>query len=148
MALNIFTRALTNGTANDYVSIGFSDSASVGFRYGEDEYDTPIPLGDKYVDLFFNRSDWVGSPPDINGNEVTETEFYRDIRPNSLLDNDEPSYWHISSYTYADEGIDGVEPWNDEDEVELRWSSFDAIIGLPENNIFLHIDDDYYDMKI
>ena len=147
-ALNIFTRALINGSANDYVSIGFSDSASVGFRYGEDEYDTPIPLGDKYVDLFFNRSDWVGSPPDINGNEVTETEFYRDIRPNSLLVNDEPSYWHISSYTYADEGVDGIEPWNDDDEVELKWSSFDAIIGLPENNIFLHIDDDYYDMKI
>ena len=85
--------------------------------------------------------------PDVNGNEVTETEFIRDVRPYSDLN--EPNYWHISSFTYADEGVDGVVAWNDEDEVELSWNNFDAIIGLADSiDMFLHIDDDYYDMKI
>ena len=145
-ALKIRARSITNGASGDYVSLGLSDSASVGFRYGEDEYDTPLPLGDKYVNLFFDKSNWVGSEPDINGNELTETEFYREIRPYSALE--EPNYWHLSSFTYADVGVDGVEPWYDEDEVELSWNNFDAIIGLPENNIYLHVDDNYYDMKI
>jgi hypothetical protein len=103
-------------------------------------------LGDKYIDLFFDRSDWAGSPPDENGNSVSEVEFYRDIRPYSGLG--EPNYWHISTNTYADEGIDSIEAWNANDEVQLSWNQFDAILGLPDHNIFLHIDDQYFDMKI
>ncbi len=145
-ALNLRARGISNGSSGDYVSLGLSDSASVGFRYGEDEYDTPIPLGDKYVDLFFDRSDWVGSLPDVNGNEVNETEFIRDVRPYTALN--EPNFWRISSFTYADESVDGIVAWNDQDEVELSWNNFDAIVGLPEDNIYLHVDDNFYDMKI
>ena len=145
-SLNLVARGLSNGSAGDFISVGLSDSANIGFKYGEDEYDIPAPLGDKYIDLFFDRSDWAGSPPDENGNSVSEVEFYRDIRPYSGLG--EPNYWHISTNTYADEGIDSIEAWNANDEVQLSWNQFDAILGLPDHNIFLHIDDQYFDMKI
>ena len=146
-SLNLKARCLTNGASGDYISVGLSDSASVGFRYGEDEYDTPIPLGDKYLDLFFDRADWVGSDPDVNGNEVTETQFFRDIRPYTAL-LDQPNFWHISSYIYAADDLDNIEPWNEQDEVELSWNMFDVILGLPDHKIWLHIDDENYDMKL
>ena len=44
--------------------------------------------------------------------------------------------------------MDGIVAWNDQDEVELSWNNFDAIVGLPEDNIYLHVDDNFYDMKI
>ena len=145
-SLNLVARGLSNGSAGDFISVGFSDSANTGFKYGEDEYDIPVPLGDKYIDLFFDRSDWAGGPADENGNSVSEVEFYRDIRPYSSLD--EPNYWQISTNTYADEGVDSIEAWTSDDEVQLSWNQFDAILGLPDHNIFLHIDDQYFDMKI
>ena len=37
--------------------------------------------------------------------------------------------------------MDGILAWNDQDEVELSWNNFDAIVELPEDNIYLHVDD-------
>ncbi|MAJ43334.1 MAG: hypothetical protein CMF96_01135 [Candidatus Marinimicrobia bacterium] len=65
---------------SDTINIGLSDSASSGFRYGEDEINLP-PLSSMapYVDSYFYHPEWWGTT-DINNVTCEWLQFDSDIR--------------------------------------------------------------------
>ena len=101
----------TDGVSGgDFIQIGLKDGASNTFVYGEDEYDHPNPGIDSYVDLYFDKNDWIGSV-DHRGIMVESPYFSSDMR-SSL---DDVQVWDIKGNLNNVLG-----------EVELSWT-MDAI---------------------
>jgi len=71
---------------SDTINIGLSDSASAGFRYGEDEINLP-PLSSMapYIDSYFYHPEWWGTT-DLNNVTCEWLQFDSDIRtyPDSI----------------------------------------------------------------
>jgi len=65
---------------SDTITVGLSDSASIGFRYGEDEINLP-PLSSMapFVDTYFYHPEWWGTS-DINNVTCEWLQFDSDIR--------------------------------------------------------------------
>lgn len=135
--MNIFARGINDGSSGDLVSVGLSESATEGFRYGEDEYDLPNPLGFKFVDLYFNRVDWLmDGLIDVNGNEIQSSDFFRDVR--SYTESDVPQVWQVSANT------NNMDP---SDEIEISWNQYDAISVGEDFDVYLHLNGQVFDMK-
>ncbi len=136
-ALNIYARGINDGSSGDFVSVGLSETAAENFRYGEDEYDLPDPLGFKFINLYFNRTDWLlDELVDVNDVEIEASEFYRDIRP--YLSPDVEQVWQISSY---------INNMNPEDNIEISWNNYDAISLGEDYDIYFILNGQVYDMK-
>ncbi len=118
----------------DTIYIGLSDTASNGFRYGEDQINTPIleasaPLSDTY----FYHSDWFGDV-DVNGVACEWVRFSTDIREYNELAA--ISEWEVQATFYE------IPP---EVDYYLTWPDFD----LPEDyDIFLYLEEHTYNMRM
>ena len=100
----------TDGVSGgDFIQIGLTDEASNAFVYGEDEYDHPNPGVESYVDLYFNKSEWIGVT-DYRGIMVESPYFSSDMR-SSL---DEVQAWDIDGNLHNVLG-----------DIELTWSMND-----------------------
>ena len=80
LALAFIMLALGLGlSGGDFIQMSLKDGASDSFVYGEDEYDHPNPTMDSFIDLYFDKDEWLGQT-DHNGIIVDNPYFSHDVR--------------------------------------------------------------------
>ena len=102
------------------------EDANNGFTYGEDEYDHPNPAMDSFIDLYFDKSEWLGTT-DEHGIIVESPYFGNDVRP---LEGDVYA-WDVKADVYNVTG-----------DIELNWT-MDEI----ESDAHILISGEVYDMR-
>ena len=84
--ISITGQGADNTGAYHTITLGTCENCTDGWKYGEDEYDTPNPPSE-YTNIHFFHLDWVGQV-DTNGVTCNGTAFstdFRSIHPNSEL---------------------------------------------------------------
>ena len=125
-SLEIQAAPMDGISGGDFIQIGLTDEASNAFVYGEDEYDHPNPGVESYVDLYFNKSEWIGVT-DHRGIMVESPYFSSDMR-SSL---DEVQAWSIDGNLHNVSG-----------DIELSWSMDDI-----DREIHLLVAGDAFNMS-
>jgi hypothetical protein len=125
-SIDLTAQPLDGLSGGDFVNMSVKDGANDSFKYGEDEFDHPNPAMSSFVDLYFNKDEWIGST-DENGIMVDNPYFARDVR-SSEIDN---HVWNISGKAYNVTG-----------DINLSWSMSDI-----DQEAHLLIGDDVYDMR-
>ena len=127
--LKLNARDTQGNASGDYITIGLSEDANSGFKYGEDEYDMPNPANTSMIDMHINNSDWVGTK-DVNGISIDAPYFFSDIRS---IDYDEYQAWDISADKY-----------NVNNAIELSWIAPTDI----DTDVHLVVGGEAVDMKL
>ena len=102
------------------------DGGNDSFRYGEDEFDHPNPAMDSYIDLYFEKNDWLGMT-DLNGVMVDNPYFSHEVRS---LDLDAQA-WDVKGNLY-----------NVSSDIELSWSMDEM-----DQDVHILISGETYNMR-
>ena len=108
-SLSIAANPTDGISGGDFIQIGLKEEASNAFVYGEDVFDHPNAGVESYVDLYFDKSEWLGTV-DQRGTMVESPYFSSDIRSSA----DEVQVWNIEGNLHNVLG-----------DVELSWSTDD-----------------------
>jgi hypothetical protein len=116
---------------SDTINIGLSDSASIGFRYGEDEINlSPLSSMAPYIDSYFYHPEWWGTT-DVNNVTCDWLQFDSDLR--TYPDSINIMEWEI--HTQIADVPDFV-------YYQISWPGLD----LPEQyDIFLYLYDEEHE---
>jgi hypothetical protein len=125
-SLSIAANPTDGVSGGDFIQIGLKEEASNAFVYGEDEFDHPNPGVESYVDLYFDKSEWLGTV-DQRGTMVESPYFSSDIRSSA----DEVQVWNIEGNLHNVLG-----------DVELSWSIEDMDL-----EIHMLVADEVFDMR-
>ena len=124
--LNLSATSIDGIAGGDFIQMGLKEDGNNTFVYGEDEYDHPNPGIESFVDLYFDKSDWLGLV-DNHGIMVESPYFSHDVR-SSL---DEVQAWNITGNLHNVSG-----------DIELSWT-MDEI----DSDINLLIAGEIFNMK-
>ena len=105
-SINLSAESVDGLSGGDFVQMSVKENANDSFRYGEDEFDHPNPAMNSFIDLYFDKSEWLGST-DQNGVMVDNPYFSHDVRS---LDLDAQA-WNIKGNLYNVSG-----------DIELSWT--------------------------
>jgi len=118
--------------SDDFIILGMCETCTDGWRYGEDEYNTPNPQS-AYTDIYFFNLDWYGQT-DINDNICDKVRFTTDYRKQHSAT--QLVSWGISGST---DGLPSDTP------IILSWVSSNS----DNYKMFLYIgDEDGIDMQL
>jgi len=124
--LSIAANPTDGVSGGDFIQIGLKEEASNAFVYGEDEFDHPNPGVESYVDLYFDKSEWLGTV-DLRGTMVESPYFSSDIRSSA----DEVQVWNIEGNLHNILG-----------DIELSWSIEDMDL-----EVHMLVADEVFDMR-
>ena len=105
-SINLSAESVDGLSGGDFVQMSVKENANDSFRYGEDEFDHPNPAMNSFIDLYFDKSQWLGLT-DRNGVMVDNPYFSHDVRS---LDSD-TQVWDIKGNLYNISG-----------DIELSWT--------------------------
>ena len=125
-SINLSAESVDGLSGGDFVQMTVKDGANDSFRYGEDEFDHPNPGMDSFIDLYFDKNEWLGIT-DQNGVMVDNPYFSHDVRS---MDSDAQA-WNIQGNLYNVSG-----------DVELSWT-----MGESDQEAHLLISGEAYDMR-
>jgi len=125
-SMNLSATPVDGISGGDFVQMTLKEDADNAFKYGEDEYDHPNSGMDSFVDLYFDKSEWMGTS-DARGIGVESPYFAHDVRS---LDS-EFHAWDVKGTLYNVSG-----------DIELSWS----MEGL-ENDTHLIVEGQAYNMN-
>ena len=121
--------------SDDFITLGMCETCTDGWRYGEDEYDTPNPPT-AYTDISFFNLHWYGQT-DINDITCNQFEFasdFRSIHPNYVLQS-----WEI--YAATGNGLSYDIPIN------LSWNAASVDSLSDDYELYLYIGNNSYNMR-
>ena len=126
VSINLSASTLDGLSGSDFITMSLKEGANDSFTYGEDEYDHPNPMLDSFIDLYLDKSDWVGTR-DHRGILADSRYFAHDMRS---LDEDS-QVWKVEGELYNVTG-----------EIELAWSINDI-----NQEVHILVGDEVYDMQ-
>ena len=121
--------------SDDFITLGVCETCTDGWKYGEDEYDTPNPQT-AYTDIHFFNLDWYGQT-DINDNTCDQFEFATDFR--SPHQNYDLQSWGIRAYT--GNGLSYDTP------IHLSWNAASVDSLSDDYELYLYIGNNSYNMR-
>ena len=126
MSINLSASTLDGLSGSDFITMSLKDGANDEFTYGEDEYDHPNPMLDSFIDLYLDKSEWVGTR-DHHGILADSRYFTHDVRS---LDSDTQA-WKVTGNLYNVTG-----------DIELSWTIDDI-----NQEAHLLVADEAYNMQ-
>ena len=126
ISINLLAESIDGLSGGDFVKMTLKDGGDDSFRYGEDEFDHPNPAMDSYIDLYFEKNEWLGIT-DLNGVMVDNPYFSHDVRSLDL----EAQAWDVKGKLHNVSG-----------DIELSWS-MDEI----DQDIHILISGEAYNMR-